>query len=273
MRNEGAPAGGGTNWRSPGVTSKKKSTTTSVKAAKSGVTTTAARTSANGGGKSATKAQPVSKAAAVVVAKKKLGARPVPPPPKAVVPTGKPPAKNQSKTPTNGAPVKAVGKLPPTKSSPPPKAIAKPAPPPEPPKPKPKPGKGLNPQQMERMKGLLLDRRKEILGRKTNTEAAAEELAEPGGDSADRAAVSVDRDFMAESQVRDAKSLKDIDEALVKLASGTYGNCEECGATIGLKRLEYLPNAAYCIECQEKFEEQGLYPEPASGGEDFRLVE
>lgn len=204
------------------------------------------------------------------------------PAPKPAPPTkSSAPVKPVVAAPSKGAPAKAAPpKAPPTKApaapakaAPPPKAASKPVFVPEPPKPKPKPGKGLNPQQRERMKGLLLERRKEILGRKSNTEAAAEELPDSGGDSADRAAVSVDRDFMAESQVRDAKSLKDIDEALVKIASGTYGNCEECGCTIGIKRLEYLPNVAYCIDCQEKFEELGMYPEPAGGGDDFRLVE
>ncbi len=154
------------------------------------------------------------------------------------------------------------------------KPASKPIPPPPPPPPPKKPGKGLNAQQAERMKQLLLDRRSSLMDRKSNTELAAEDLGDTGGDSADRAAVSVDRDFMAESQARDAKMLQDIDEALGKISAGSYGICEECRCTIAIKRLEYLPNVAYCIECQEKLEEQGLYNDNSGGGpEDFRNVE
>ena len=166
------------------------------------------------------------------------------------------------------APVKAVVKPAPVKPA------QKPVPPPPPPPPPKKPGKGLNAQQSERMKQLLISRRSSLLDRKNNTELAAEDLGDSGGDSADRAAVSVDRDFMAESQARDAKMLQDIDEALGKISAGSYGICEECRCTIAIKRLEYMPNVAYCIECQEKLEEQGLYNDNSGGGpEDFRNVE
>jgi DnaK suppressor protein len=149
-----------------------------------------------------------------------------------------------------------------------------PPPPPPPPVVKKKPGKGLTGPAAERMKQILMDRRASLLDRKSNAELASEDLGDSGGDSADRAAVSVDRDFMAESQVRDSKMLQDIDEALGKIAAGTYGVCEECGCTIALKRLEYLPFVAYCIECQEKLEEQGLYPDHSGDGPgDFRNVE
>jgi DnaK suppressor protein len=250
------------------VASKKKTTVANVKPVKAVAAKVAARPKAAGKASAPMKAAPVAE-------KKRLATRPAAASPKkAVAPPSKSAARDQNRTPINVIAPKPAPKVATGKGVPPPRSTSKPnVPVIEAPKPKAKPGKGLNDQQRERMKGLLLDRRKEILGRKTNTEAAAEELADSGGDSADRAAVSVDRDFMAESQARDAKSLKDIDEALVKLESGTYGICEECGSTIGLKRLEYLPNVAYCIDCQEKFEEQGLYPEPASGNEDFRLVE
>ena len=156
-------------------------------------------------------------------------------------------------------------------------ALAKHAPPkPEPAKPaKPVPkGRGLNPQQLERMRGVLMERRNTLLGKTRVSMGVVEDLSDAGGDSADRAANSVDRDLAVDVAARETKALQDIDEALAKIQAGTYGSCEECGVTIGMKRLEYLPNAQFCIDCQEKLEEQGLYPAPAGGGaEDFRNVE
>jgi DnaK suppressor protein len=43
--------------------------------------------------------------------------------------------------------------------------------------------------------------------------------------------------------------LMDLDRALAKLAAGTYGRCEVCGAEIPQGRLEALPATRTCISC------------------------
>jgi len=48
--------------------------------------------------------------------------------------------------------------------------------------------------------------------------------------------------------------LKATEIALAKIASGTYGLCEECGQPIDLARLEVKPAANYCIPCKSKRE-------------------
>jgi RNA polymerase-binding transcription factor DksA len=45
-----------------------------------------------------------------------------------------------------------------------------------------------------------------------------------------------------------------VDDALAKLDNGTYGICEDCGGRIDRARLEALPQAAYCLECQAEHE-------------------
>jgi RNA polymerase-binding protein DksA len=57
-------------------------------------------------------------------------------------------------------------------------------------------------------------------------------------------------------------SLDDIDRALAKVDAGTYGVCDNCGRPIGEKRLEAMPSAAYCIECQSVLERTGRLPAP-----------
>jgi RNA polymerase-binding protein DksA len=44
--------------------------------------------------------------------------------------------------------------------------------------------------------------------------------------------------------------LADVDAALVRLDAGTYGRCTSCGREVGAERLEALPWAAHCIDCQ-----------------------
>lgn len=46
-----------------------------------------------------------------------------------------------------------------------------------------------------------------------------------------------------------------IDEALRKMEEGIYGICEMCGGRIKKTRLQTIPYARYCIECQKKIEE------------------
>ena len=48
--------------------------------------------------------------------------------------------------------------------------------------------------------------------------------------------------------------LKALDSAIYKIDSGEYGNCEECGEPIGMRRLEVIPGIQLCILCAERSE-------------------
>lgn len=45
-----------------------------------------------------------------------------------------------------------------------------------------------------------------------------------------------------------------IDEAIGKLDRGTYGECDRCGREIPKERLDAIPYAIYCVECQDIIE-------------------
>ncbi len=45
-----------------------------------------------------------------------------------------------------------------------------------------------------------------------------------------------------------------IEEARRALAAGTYGRCRVCGQTIPPARLEAMPEAVRCLDCQRHFE-------------------
>jgi DnaK suppressor protein len=49
-------------------------------------------------------------------------------------------------------------------------------------------------------------------------------------------------------------ALEQVSDALTKLDNGTYGICEDCGGRIDRARLEALPQAVYCLECQAEHE-------------------
>jgi DnaK suppressor protein len=44
--------------------------------------------------------------------------------------------------------------------------------------------------------------------------------------------------------------LADVDAAIARLDAGAYGRCTACGRPVGAERLEALPWAALCIDCQ-----------------------
>jgi DnaK suppressor protein len=48
-----------------------------------------------------------------------------------------------------------------------------------------------------------------------------------------------------------AETLSKIDEALVRLQEGAYGFCDHCGREIAQKRLQAMPFAVRCRECED----------------------
>jgi RNA polymerase-binding protein DksA len=53
---------------------------------------------------------------------------------------------------------------------------------------------------------------------------------------------------------RDLGELRLIEAALLRMAEGGYGECEECGLPIEIGRLEVAPFANRCFDCQSVFE-------------------
>lgn len=49
-------------------------------------------------------------------------------------------------------------------------------------------------------------------------------------------------------------TLEEIDEALARIESGTFGDCEQCGKPIHRSRLQAIPYARYCIDCARQME-------------------
>ncbi len=47
------------------------------------------------------------------------------------------------------------------------------------------------------------------------------------------------------------RTIEEIDAALTRLDTGTYGRCVDCGSPIPLERLEFRPFAAACVSCQQ----------------------
>jgi DnaK suppressor protein len=76
-------------------------------------------------------------------------------------------------------------------------------------------------------------------------------------DMGDQASAETDRNFMLRLRDRERMLLKKIEETIERIENNEdYGICEECGANIGIKRLEARPVTTYCIDCKTRQEEE-----------------
>ncbi|SJZ60058.1 transcriptional regulator, TraR/DksA family [Trichlorobacter thiogenes] len=101
---------------------------------------------------------------------------------------------------------------------------------------------------------------------------------EPTGDIYDQASSERDRELGLLLNDREREKLHSIDEALLRIAEGEYGICEECDEDIPMGRLKVLPFTRHCVKCKsdlEKFqaqtrriEEDRAYREIPVGDED-----
>jgi len=113
----------------------------------------------------------------------------------------------------------------------------------------------MSPMMLEYFRLRLLKWQAELLQESNETLAS---LAVDGGmqepDLADRASAETDRALELRTRDRERKLLSKISAALLRIEDGSYGDCEETGDPIGVKRLEARPIATLSLEAQERHE-------------------
>lgn len=55
-------------------------------------------------------------------------------------------------------------------------------------------------------------------------------------------------------------ALRDVEDALRRMAAGSYGECVDCGEPIAAARLRAYPAATRCISCQGALEKREAGP-------------
>ncbi|NLG88130.1 MAG: transcriptional regulator, TraR/DksA family protein [Clostridiaceae bacterium] len=76
------------------------------------------------------------------------------------------------------------------------------------------------------------------------------ELSRYDNHPADVATELFDTEHNAALKESEEFTVREIDDALNRIKDGTYGICELCGRHIDRKRLEVLPYARNCIDCE-----------------------
>lgn len=114
---------------------------------------------------------------------------------------------------------------------------------------------------LERQRAKLLAKKEEILAMyRKDLQNGQESNDSPTEDLVDRANNAYSRELAFSISDNERELLLQIDQALARVAGGTYGYCLHTGLAIALPRLEALPWAKYSVEAQEMLE-KGLLTE------------
>jgi len=73
-------------------------------------------------------------------------------------------------------------------------------------------------------------------------------------DALDEVQMASERELAIRHLDRDSNMLRQIRGALARIAGGSYGVCRHCEEDISPKRVNAVPWASFCIECQEQLD-------------------
>ena len=90
------------------------------------------------------------------------------------------------------------------------------------------------------------------------------------GDVIDAALDAAQDEISSQLAEVESRELTHIETALERMRKGDYGLCEGCNEAIPLARLQALPYATMCIQCQREAEKSG---EPAGGANWGRVLD
>jgi DnaK suppressor protein len=107
----------------------------------------------------------------------------------------------------------------------------------------------LTAAQVQKFRDALVQKRDDLLDivqRKKEQEVQETDV----GDEADIATQSVEKEILFELTDSEKQTLDKVEAALRKMDKGVYGRCESCHRNIPRLRLEIMPWARYCVNCQ-----------------------
>ena len=112
-------------------------------------------------------------------------------------------------------------------------------------------------KQLDQHRAALNKRRRELEDDLAEALRNREEVAvQSAPDEIDMAQLTAQRELAISNLDRVSNLLRDVKEALQRIADGTYGTCLSCEEPIAPKRLNAVPWTRYCVRCQEAEDEK-----------------
>lgn len=115
----------------------------------------------------------------------------------------------------------------------------------------------MDAKKLEHFRSMLNAQLRQHTERVRDDQAAALEMAASDDgvkDSVDMSLQDVNQELQLRHGERESQLVADIDQALLRIDEGTYGDCARCGKPIDERRLEALPTARYDAACQAAIE-------------------
>ncbi len=111
---------------------------------------------------------------------------------------------------------------------------------------------------IQSMRDVLLKRRDALRKALAGDLSMLKELREQtAGDVVDAALDAAQDELSSQLAEVESRELASIENALEQMREGNYGLCEVCESSIPLTRLQALPYATLCIDCQREAEKSG----------------
>jgi DnaK suppressor protein len=117
-----------------------------------------------------------------------------------------------------------------------------------------------------------LKSRRDELRRRLGTELKDLGNMNPG-DAADVAFGAGSEEVTSHLAELEARELRQVERAMAKIKSGTYGVCEGCSAKIPVERLNALPYSTLCVKCQREMETSSAWGGGRFGGNWDQVVD
>jgi DnaK suppressor protein len=113
----------------------------------------------------------------------------------------------------------------------------------------------MDAEKLEYFRRLLIKRLRQHTEHIREDKAAALDLSDDGvKDSVDLSLMDVNKELALRLGERESQMVADIDQALLRIREGSYGQCARCGELIDERRLEAVPTARYDAVCQAAIE-------------------
>ena len=118
----------------------------------------------------------------------------------------------------------------------------------------------MDSEKLEHFRGMLLEQLRTNTQFIRDEQTAALELSDDDAkDSVDLSLRDVNKEIAFRLGEHQSQMVADIDQALLRMKEGSYGECARCGQIIDERRLEALPTARYDAACQTLIEaERGM---------------
>jgi RNA polymerase-binding transcription factor DksA len=124
----------------------------------------------------------------------------------------------------------------------------------------------ISENEMQHWRELLDQRRQALLNQEKSNDEQAYEFSPEGlgilsktsQHPADEGSETNEIELRSTVNQLETKQIQNIEDAEERLYNGTFGVCENCKTVIPKDRLEAMPEARYCLNCEKQMEKNSL---------------